>query len=452
MAEFTNARGSVLSVSNSGSEGWDPAKQHLPTGMPPVGQMGTGFRLSRKETERLRALAGRVAEIAALPLQEEKKRKWTAHNDLKSKEPLVHIDAENGWNELIPAGELLCEDNLARTWEMHLLKQIYWHEVLKDDKVIEATFEVPVAYTDTGWGLEMRKESRGGDGSFHIIPAIKDYEADFAKLHYPEIVIEKENTERLWALAGELFGGTLALRRRTVWWWSMGMTVDFIMLRGLEEFLCDFVLEPEWVHRMMEMMTQGIERRLDWLEREGLLSPNTEGAYVGSGGFGWTDELPSWADAPSPLTTMGMWGFVESQETSTVNPEMYGEFIFPYHKRLAERFGLNCYGCCESVTSRWHIVKQLPRLRRVSVSSWADWEKVPETLGDGYIASFKPSPSRLAMPAMDEGLVRADVARALACSRGGYPELIMKDNHTLGKNPRNASRWVEICREEIAKL
>ena len=34
----------------------------------------------------------------------------------------------------------------------------------------------------------------------------------------------------------------------------------------------------------------------------------------------------------------------------------------------------------------------------------------------------------------------------------GIPELIMKDNNTLGHNPYNACRWVEICREEIANL
>ena len=35
---------------------------------------------------------------------------------------------------------------------------------------------------------------------------------------------------------------------------------------------------------------------------------------------------------------------------------------------------------------------------------------------------------------------------------GNRVELLMKDNHTLGHNPRNASRWVEIAREEVAKV
>ncbi len=443
---------SVLSASNTDASTWAPEKEHLATGFPPIKAMGSSLCFSKQEIERLRTLAKRVAEIAALPVQKEKAKLWTAHNDLKTEQPLVFIDVEGGWNELIPSEELECHDSMARVWEMHLLKQIYWQEVLKDDKVIEPWFEVHYSYTDTGWGVELKKEGGENGGAYAILGAIHDYEKDFPKIHYPEIIIDYEESQRVLDLANEVFGGILGVRRRPIWWWSLGMTVDFIMLRGLEEFLCDFILHPDYVHKVMQLMTDGIIKRLDRFEKEGLLALNTDGAYVGSGGFGWTEELPSWSNAPEKVTTKDMWGFVESQETSVVSPEMYGEFSFPYHKKVSERFGLNCYGCCESVTKRWEYVKQIPNLRRVSISAWADWEKVPEQLGNKYIASIKPSPSPLALKNMDEDLVRNTIKKALRCTKNCIPELIMKDNATLGNNPRNASRWVEICREEINKL
>ena len=37
-------------------------------------------------------------------------------------------------------------------------------------------------------------------------------------------------------------------------------------------------------------------------------------------------------------------------------------------------------------------------------------------------------------------------------AHGNIVELLMKDNHTLGHNPANASRWVQIAREEVAKV
>ena len=226
------------------------------------------------------------------------------------------------------------------------------------------------------------------------------------------------------------------------------MTWDYINLRGLEDFMCDFLAEPEWVHRMMNLLCDGVIERLEEFERKGLLPDNTGGTYVGSGGFGYTDQLNPKAGA---VKLKDMWGFVESQETTAINPDMYGEFILPYHKKIAEHFGLNCYGCCEPFNPRWKYVRQLPRLRRVSVSPFSDWSTVPELLGKEYIASIKPIPTPLASYNMDEEVVRRDCRLAVEQTKGAICEFIMKDNHTLGNNPQNAVRWVEIMREEIER-
>ena len=74
------------------------------------------------------------------------------------------------------------------------------------------------------------------------------------------------------------------------------------------------------------------EKGLDFLETNGLLSLNTEGAYVGSGGFGWTTSLPQADYDPDHVRTIDMWGFAESQETVAVSAQMFEEFIFPYQK------------------------------------------------------------------------------------------------------------------------
>ncbi|MCK5008045.1 MAG: hypothetical protein KAR73_11700, partial [Spirochaetales bacterium] len=222
--------------------------------------------------------------------------------------------------------------------------------------------------------------------------------------------------------------------------------------RGLNNFMLDMYDNPDWVHRMMKFLSDGTQAKLDFLEENGLLALNTEGSYVGSGGFGWTRQLPQEDFEPEHVRTINMWGFAESQETVGVSPEMFAEFIFPYQKPILERFGLNCYGCCEPIDPRWHIVKNIPRLRRVSTSPWADREKMAEMLGKGYIISLKPSPSPLAEPKMDETLVRESLRKDLLATKGCRLELIMKDNHTLGGNPDNAVRWCQIAREEIEKI
>jgi hypothetical protein len=429
----------------------DPAAMQTAAGYPELKSIKTKFRFSPQETLILRRLAGKTAEIAARPEMEKKKKLWTAHNDLKTTEPPVFIDPENGWNEIIDAKTLSCEDPLARVWEMALLKQIFWAECMKDDKVIEPYFDVPYSYSDNGWGLPLGKHGGKDGGAYIIIQALKDYEADFEKLRYPQITIDHEQSARVLELAHETFDGILKTRRKNTWWWTLGMCWDFVNLRGLEDFMCDMVAEPENFHRVMNLLCEGKCKTLDFLERNGLLALNTEGTYVASGGFGFTEELPR-CGFDGHVTTMDMWGFVDSQETVSAGPERYAEFILPYHKRIAERFGLNCYGCCEGYDTRWKYVKELPRLRRVSVSPWADWSTVPENLGTGYIASVKPSPTPLAMPHINEDVVREDCRRAVTQTKGGICEFIMKDNHTLGGNPGNAVRWVEIMREEIGRV
>ena len=429
----------------------DPATMQTAAGYPEIKSMATAFKFSQKEIDCLQKLGTEVAEISRRADMVKKKALWTAHNDLKTTDPLVFIDPENGWNEIIDAKTLVCEDPLARVWEMALRKQIYWADGMKDDKVIEDYFDVPYSYSDDGWGLELDKEGGEDGGSYKVVQALKDYDSDFDKLHYPKITIDWEQSHRVMELAHNVFDGILKVRRKNTWWWTLGMCWDFINIRGLEDFMMDIIAEPEHFHEMMNLLCEGKLKMLDFLERNELLTLNTGGTYVGSGGFGYTSELPH-PGYDGYVTTMNMWGFVDSQETVSINPDHYGEFILPYHKRIANRFGLNCYGCCEPYDQRWNYVKELPRLRRISVSPWSNFSKVPENFGTNYIASIKLMPSLLAMKEMNEDLVRQDCRKAVEETNGGICEFIMKDNNTLGHNPRNATRWVEIMREEIEKL
>jgi hypothetical protein len=200
----------------------------------------------------------------------------------------------------------------------------------------------------------------------------------------------------------------------------------------------------------MSIISNGLLSKLDFLEQENLLSLNNDGTYVGSGGYGFTDELPQ-ADFNGSVRSIDMWGFTESQETVNVSPEMYEEFIFPFEKPIMERFGLNCYGCCEPVHSRWHVIKKHPGLRRVSCSPWVDLEKMAGYLEDNYVFSMKPNPAIISEPEIDHNAIRRDIRRAFEITRDCRMEIIMKDNHTVGKRPENVVEWCRIAQEEAEK-
>ena len=89
------------------------------------------FSLAERET--LRGLAAEVASLAARPIEDEKRDLWRRHNALQPTRPLVFCDPENGWQEIIPPSRLACTSALARQWEMHLRKEVFWGAQMRDD-------------------------------------------------------------------------------------------------------------------------------------------------------------------------------------------------------------------------------------------------------------------------------------------------------------------------------
>jgi hypothetical protein len=406
---------------------------------------------SDEEKQVLRKLAGEVGELAARPLETEKRILWTRHNDLESVRPLVFCDPENGWNEIIPENTLLCQNELARNWEMALHKEIFWATKMGDDRVIEPCFNIPYSYSESDWGMHHIQLGGENLGAYTWKAPLKDYATDLPKMKFPEITVDYKTTTDVKNLAESIFGDLLTVRLKGMWWWTLGLTWPLINLRGLEPYMLDFYLFPDELHKLMEILRDGHLAKLDFLEAHNLLPDNTD-MYVGSGGFGYTTQLPQ-NDFAGKTRLKDMWGFCESQETVSVDPELFAEFVLPYQMPVLERFGLNCYGCCEGLDSRWNYIRHIPNLRRISVSPWAKEEIMAEQLGSDYIWSRKLNPARLAMADMDTQLVRAELRTALdvATANKCVIELLMKDNNTLGHNPQNVIDWCRIAKEEIER-
>jgi len=414
------------------------------------GEFALEATINTRDREILRRLASKVADLAARPIEGEKRDLWYRLNALEPTRPVIFCDPENGWNEIITIDQFECQGEMAQRWEMTLRKEIFWGAEMRDDRVIEPNFIVSHVYSESDWGMHEKKIGGTDGGSYVWESPLQSY-ADFDKLHYPIITVNHEATDRVIELANDTLGDILPVRRRTAWWWTLGMTWTLINIRGLQQIMYDMFDHPDELHRLMAFLRDGHLAKLDFLQENGFLSLNNDATYVGSGGFGWTNELPQ-SDFDGRVRTGDMWGFTESQETVGVSPEMFAEFIFPYQLPIQERFGLNCYGCCEPLDKRWHIVKEIPNLRRISVSPWADIGYMAEMLEDQYIFSMKPSPTDLAMTDFDEDRIRIELRDALQKTRDCRVEVIMKDNNTIRNDPQRVVRWVQIAREEAEAL
>lgn len=345
-----------------------------------------------------------------------------------------------------------CKSKMARHWEMDLRKEIFWGEEMGDDRPVEPYFNVPRTIGPDDWGVEIiQHETADQDGSKAWDPPIKDYDKDLERLKMPKINIDWQTSNGSFEIAKNTFGDILPVRQKSEWWSSLGITREVVKLRGLMNLYTDFYEHTDGLKAMLAFISRTNMAKLDFLEKNTLPYLNNDGTYIGSGGFGFTDELPQ-VDFDGKVRTTDLWGFTESQETVNVSPEHYAEFVLCAEKQIMDRFGLTCYGCCEELHTRWYGVKNHHNLRRVSCSPWADIEMMSEYLEDRYVLSLKPMPTPLSSPTMDKEFVRREIRKLLEITRNNVVELIMKDNHTIGKNPENVIEWCRIAKEEAMRV
>ena len=406
--------------------------------------------MTERERNVIRGLARRVAETAARPEQEERRRLWYAQNRLEPIRPLVFCSPEGAWVELLPECALECEDEGARGIERGLRMRLYAAEHFHDDEVCDRAYNVNRVVHSSGWGIGPRYTHPGfARGAYNWEPPIKT-RADIEKIQMPQITYDERATRRSLEFHEELLGDILEVSLVGRFWWALGLIDEWTVLRGITQTFWDMSDAPDMVHAGMRRLMEGKLAWLEALEAQGLLSLNNGNDYVGSGGFGFSDELPA-PDFDGHARLCDLWGFCEAQSMSEVSPAMHEEFVLRYQLPILERFGLNCYGCCEPLHHHLHVLKrEVPRLRRVSISPWADKRVSAEALGGAIIFSWKPNPAPLAGVSFDEKWVRQDIGETIriAQEHGCVLEIILKDTHTCNHEPQRFDEWTMIAMEE----
>ncbi len=402
--------------------------------------------ISAGDARLLRELARRVAEIAHQPIMAERREMWIRHNMLERQRPMVLVFPEGSWRELLPESALQCEGAEARRMEWELRHRIYYDEHIPDDSVIEDSWLVRKAISVSGWGLEPEHEPSAQDtGAWGFRPVIRD-ERDLDRLTFPRVTYDRDETERRVAQAHVLFDGILDVRLVGVQHVSFHLMNIYCQLRGLEQVMWDMYDQPGMLHRAMHILEEGHHRLVDQYLALGLLDLNNDGTYHSTGGVGYTRELPAPGYRPGRVRTRDMWSSAEAQEMAEVSPAMHREFILAYERRLLARFGLNGYGCCESLADKLDDVFTIPRIRRISISPFAPVEPCAPKLGADYIYSWKPHPSHL-VGDFDEEQIRSYLEHTLQVTRGCVIEMILKDTHTCEHRAERFTRWTTIARE-----
>lgn len=413
--------------------------------------------ISLKDRKRLRELAKKQMEYAQLPLMKQREREWFAHNTFCGQRPMIHLEMGTFEQELIPQ-RMECEGEAARNIEREILRNYLNFELFDDDKVVPAEFSVSYKTYFKLFGHEIKvkhaSDSTGSQLGHQFQYVVQDLEEDWEKLGPSQFgyLQSPEETRAYAADLSELLGDILPVKIRMNAL-SAVPTQLVVHMMGMEQMMFSMYDYPDLFVSMMDRIAEDYLSYFRWLESERSLLPTVSGEWLGQGTFCYTDELPGESElAKRPFFTRDVWGYMDSQETVSISPQMFEEMIFPCYQKIAGQFGLLSYGCCEPVHPVWdNCISRLENLRKVSISPWCDEAFMGERLrGKKVIYQRKPSPNFLGVGTnLEEEAVREHITKTLRAAQGCHLEITQRDVYTINGNPQKARRYIRLIRECI---
>ncbi|MEA2025351.1 MAG: hypothetical protein U9O18_01535, partial [Chloroflexota bacterium] len=266
---------------------------------------GTLLTVTSEERERIRALASRWAEIAALPVMAERKRQWRALHDLRPERPMVLFEV-GSVDQYVREDELSCTNPVLRAVEATMLEHIRHFDEVGDDIVFEPYYRLGWDIVDTGWGVDViqipgPKAADGSSIGYTFNFPVKRPE-DVKSLQPRRFSVDREGTLAKRNLLEDVFGDILRVKvgnyehagvANRAGNYYLGLTRQIYRFIGNEGLLGWVYDSPDTIHQLMEYMTADRERLFGFLEEQGLIVPNTDNMLAGPRAYGYCSDLPS---------------------------------------------------------------------------------------------------------------------------------------------------------------
>jgi len=398
----------------------------------------------------LRDLAVRYAEICASDDQRAKRDLWRDHNSLIPTRPPIYVRAIP-YEDEPELRRRECADSLYRYYESWF-RLMLCHAATGDDYTFDPWVAVDAACVTPPeglWGVPFgRIPSTERRGSWMFDPPLKQL-SDIDRLVFPRHEIDEQATAERLEKVQDAVGDILPVivDRKPAWHiWNADISNHLAYLRGLEQMMWDMMDNPEWLHGLLAFM------------RDGILAAQAQAEAAGdwrlcdhqNQAMPYARELPDPSADPTPVTRKQLWVFCASQETTLVSPAMFDEFMLQYQLPIMEQFGLAAYGCCEDLTEKIDVLRQIPNLRRIAVAPRANLRRCAEQIGADYVISWRPNPAETVSCGFDPDHIRRMTREALEITRGRHIDITLKDVETVEGQPERLREWVKIVREVIA--
>jgi hypothetical protein len=410
------------------------------------------------------------------------------HN-LQPVRPPLWID-EIPWHEMDVDGELVprCQSPEGRQIEEFFRQNLFQWKHFQADKVMEDTYYLFKAYTDSGIGLNIREKFSGGrsggdaDDPSHIcygftretrVGGMKSPEGgdriyygttwglDINKLsgivshHYedildteekvdaltiPEIQARPDIDEKNLEYAQDVLDGILPVKFR-------GSEIqycpwdDISQLRGVENCLLDMLDRPEFIHRTAAKFNEIYMTRYEQMEEQGLLEWNTHSLHCVPA---YCDDVPAKDFDGVHVRFKDVWFRGMAQIFSSASPAMQDEFDLQYSRKMMEKCAVSYYGCCEPLHRAIPYLKKIPTMRKIGVSPWSDARSSAEQTAGAYVLACKLNPAGVSGQFNRAAVEKesADIIEACLAYKCPY-EFVLKDISTVSGRPQNMFKWTE---------
>jgi hypothetical protein len=405
------------------------------------------MNITQKEKHLLRELAKQYAELAAQPVQKERRDRARDINDLKPRRPIVWLH-EIPWHEMNidDALTLTCENKFARDMEWFFRHNFYRWRYIQADTILENEYSIYKSYSSSGSGLSVSENVIVNDEKNHIISHQYIDQLDTLEkveaIRTPKITANPEADARNLEIAREILGDILPVRLRGYGIYHSPW--DRIpRYRGVTPIMEDLIDRPELLHATIKKFTDNALTEMRQIEALGLYDPALESIHCTPA---YTSDLPG----TEPAKMKNIWFRGMAQMFADISPKMWDEFELQYAKPLMAECGLVYYGCCEGLANKIPLLKTVPNMRKIGVSPWTSAESCAEQIGGAYVYAHKPNPAHVSGTFAEEA-VRAEIKRIIeTCKANGCPyEFVLKDISTVTYKPQNLIDWVNTVMEVI---
>ncbi|MCL2248235.1 MAG: hypothetical protein FWC13_03085 [Oscillospiraceae bacterium] len=405
--------------------------------------------MDNKDKQILRELAKKYAEIAALPVQKERRDRARDINDLKVRRPIVWL-GEIPWHEMDIDGKLAlqCEDEFAQKMENFFRQTLYSWEYIQADMVVDPVYYIPKTHTIGSMGLDVKAHTQITDSANHIISHNFIDQLDTMEkveaLTEPVVTVDTALDKQLFEKASDILDGILPVEMRGYFVYHPPWD-KIPYYRGVIPVLMDLLDDPDLMHRTIQRFTDFGLSVMNQMEALQLLDSNVADLHC----------TPGYVSGLAPkeggqTTLKNVWIRGMAQIFTEVSPAMWDDFELQYAKPLFEKCGLVYYGCCESMLGKYDSLKTIPNLRKIGVPLKTDPEANAEQIGKDYVYAHKPLPAAVA-GTFDREAVRNEIKKVIeACKKNGCPyEFVLKDISTVGYKPQNLINWVKTTMEVV---